>query len=346
MTDPKVLAFHTHKFRGTDIALHAVIADMRKDAPELVEANPAQHFRERYTLFDKKSGKQAIVHHAFVYMGGTPPETGNFVPPGELLPLGLTEDKAQRALSGICEQNWMFDTSTDRKIWELLEILEDWGEGRLKARGFNPKSKTKSTWQSLPSTHNKSQWQMSARLLLPMKLAQSIQGYKISHKLHPWLESALYGSTKWVANRDQVHLLTHSNDKFRKLSRSNPAEFVAGELIRVGHIEVTAPGAGIDVAYLQVDSDDEERVDEEEGENHSTPIASGSGGSDKRACPDSPITERCQRPHRRQSPAWTDMDMDEIPNEVALSHLPSGSADSDSKASKGGRRPGTRSKQG
>ncbi|KAH6891937.1 hypothetical protein BKA70DRAFT_1040078, partial [Coprinopsis sp. MPI-PUGE-AT-0042] len=270
----------THKFRDTDIALDAVIADMAKDVPELVEANPAQHFCDRYTLFDKKSGKQAIVHHAFVYMGGTPSETGNFVPPGKPLPLGLTEDKA--SLSGICEQNWTFDTSTDRRIWNLLEVLEEWGEGRLKAKGFNSKSKVKSTWQSAASTHNKNQWQMSARLLLPMKLAQSIQGYKIAHKLHPWLEDALRDSTKWVANRDQVHLMTHSEGKFRKLSRSKPAEFVAGdiiwtsfaitwsvrrdnwaieiipgELIRVGHLEVTAPGAGIDVVYLQVDSDEE-----------------------------------------------------------------------------------------
>ena len=80
-----------------------------------------------------------MLHYAVIFSAADPYLTGNYVPPGEVLPFGLQESKAyaiicresvaslmvdasERDANFKCQYTFAFDTSDDESLYELQAV--------------------------------------------------------------------------------------------------------------------------------------------------------------------------------------------------------------------------------
>ncbi|KII83469.1 hypothetical protein PLICRDRAFT_32909 [Plicaturopsis crispa FD-325 SS-3] len=132
---------------------------------------------ERFTVNRINNKEPAVFKHAAVWLRGTPPETGNYVPPRATASRSIPTATIQRAPSWSCKVTYTFDTSKDKSLYEDILV-------------------TRSNWQCRVGN----QFQMACPLFSrkTKRNANLVEQNKFPYTPHPVIRQAVEGSSEYV----------------------------------------------------------------------------------------------------------------------------------------------------
>ncbi|KAJ7178784.1 hypothetical protein C8R43DRAFT_942384 [Mycena crocata] len=195
----------------------------------LIEVKPNKS-GSRWTVYDKATGKIAIFCHAAVWAWSSPPETGNFVPDGEVAPEGSREGNITSVLDYTAEISYALNTAEDPSFYTAARLLEDHVTSQA---NFNRYKKPRRQWQEGLSIPTRRRFVFTSRLVVYKNLYNTKDGQPLttSYKLHPWIDSNVRQSSEWIPNPDRPSIVDFVDGKLNILKPVNYRYFDRGDIV-------------------------------------------------------------------------------------------------------------------
>ncbi|KAJ7106081.1 hypothetical protein C8R43DRAFT_963517 [Mycena crocata] len=176
------------RFRDYELLWVKAVESLETDHP-LIELKSNKK-GSRWTVYDKNTNKIAIFCYAGVWLQASPPQSGNFVPPGESSPPGLPEGRITSVLDYTAELSYTIDTSQDPSFYDAARIMEDHVTSQP---NFNLHNKPRRSWQEARTDMRINSILGWNQHCLPKRKTNDTQS-------RPAVYRRLYGRTYFAAN--------------------------------------------------------------------------------------------------------------------------------------------------
>ncbi|KAJ7730780.1 hypothetical protein B0H16DRAFT_1329805, partial [Mycena metata] len=173
----------------------------------------------------------AIFSHAGIWSWASPPQTGNFVPEGEVPPEGIHASRIMPVLSKKIETSYAFNTEDEPSFYDCAKIFENHALG---LKDFNKWNKDRRTWQLGDTAFARRRFILSSRLVLrrtPAKMKEAMA--PLPYQLHPWLADAIQAQKyqMWMANPEMPAILEYDAGKLQMLKPTTNRYFESGDIV-------------------------------------------------------------------------------------------------------------------
>ncbi|KAJ7815295.1 hypothetical protein B0H13DRAFT_1924265 [Mycena leptocephala] len=222
--------WQSKRFRDYELPWVKAAESLLGDRP-LIEIRPNKD-GSRWTVFNKATDKIAIFSHASVWCWASPPQTGNFVPEGEVAPDGVHSSRILPELSKKIETSYAFNTQDDPGFYMSARILEDHATS---IKGFNKYKKRRRSWQQGETDYARRRFIFSARLVIRKNPHNAKDGPAPvpPYQLHPWIKDALDAQRFqiWMPNPEMPSILDYDEGKLQMLKPTTSQYFKNGDIV-------------------------------------------------------------------------------------------------------------------
>ncbi|KAI0703152.1 hypothetical protein C8Q76DRAFT_570135, partial [Earliella scabrosa] len=180
----------------------------------------------RWVLCVRGSDDVAVISHAGLFAGADHYLSGNFVPAGEAVPLGMRDTMVERTPSFRCNYTYAFDTDHDDSLYRLQALLESHVE---KIEGFNTSRVPRSDYQSGADAKFTHRFRMRAPIFVPRSRDGDLPFPPVD--CHPWILEAASKSSFYAINPARPRLFGIEDGRILDLARCAPNRFVKGDIV-------------------------------------------------------------------------------------------------------------------
>ncbi|KAJ7750550.1 hypothetical protein B0H16DRAFT_1460656 [Mycena metata] len=221
----------TKRFRDYELSWPKAVESLSGDNPTIdIRPNKGS---TRWTVFDRSTNKAAVFYFAGLWLWGSPPETGNFVPDGETVPDGVPQGRVSNYLTPYIETSYAFNTEYDPSFYTIARASLDLEAHLTSNPDFNKNKSPRRSWQDGVDEFTRNRFIIAARLLIQRNAWNSKPGVERSlpYKLHPWLRTALEGQTAYLPNPEVPAIVDYVDGRLTMLRPSSSDYFRRGDIV-------------------------------------------------------------------------------------------------------------------
>ena len=218
-------------------------------------------------MFSVETNKLATLCHTGIYIFGSPLDTGNYVPDGQVAPDGVPVSRmyagsqfsiysdlfadictfrtfSQRQINFKCEVSYGFDTAIDSSFYKCAEVSSQNSSLTLpllvvqkievalcRNKSFNPDSREQRDYQVPSDSGTNGRFFISSPLFVKRTTLNRSKPSAVGRTLHPWIGEALKVNGRWMANPELPRILVYQNDSLTNLADDSEPRLKAGDVI-------------------------------------------------------------------------------------------------------------------
>ncbi|KAJ3523941.1 hypothetical protein NMY22_g11219 [Coprinellus aureogranulatus] len=210
------------RYAKTEVPLLQLVEDLKKDPKRYALQRRTNVFPENYVLWDTKQDHVITVTHAFLVKSTSNLDTGNFVPPKEKVPPGVS-DKARKS-----------------EPHRGAQVIEEW---MMKQSIINTETMDRATWMTTAWVGESNQYTVTSAIFhkhTPFNHTATdhadvkVEVPTLKYEVHPWIKKVTAPlNNDWIPNPQRVLFYERLDKKQVALSKTDIPRLRSTDLVKM-----------------------------------------------------------------------------------------------------------------